>query len=67
MSTPASRNRSEPALDTDRIQTAHLLSDAAAQGALTMTEYEARLNKVYAATTYDELSRLSVDLPGATT
>lgn len=67
MSTPASRNRSEPALDTDRIQTAHLLSDAAAQGALSMTEYEARLNKVYAATTYDELSRLSIDLPGATT
>jgi Domain of unknown function (DUF1707) len=44
-----------------------MLSDAAAQGALTMTEYEARLNKVYAATTYDELSRLSIDLPGATT
>ena len=50
-------------MDTDRIQTAHLLSDAAAQGALTMTEYEARLNKVYVATTYDELSRLSIDLP----
>ena len=67
MSTPASRNRSDPALDTDRIQTAHLLSDAAAQGALSMTEYEQRLNKAYAATTYDELSLLSRDLPGATT
>jgi DUF1707 SHOCT-like domain len=67
MSTPASRNRSEPALDTDRIQTAHLLSDAAAQGALSMTEYEERLNKAYAAKTYNELARLSIDLPGATT
>ncbi|OBK74849.1 DUF1707 domain-containing protein [Mycobacterium sp. 1274761.0] len=65
MSTPASRNRSEPAADTDRIQAAHLLADAAAQGRLPMTEYENRLTKAYAAKTYDELERLSADLPGA--
>jgi hypothetical protein len=65
MSTPASRNRSEPAADTDRIQAAQLLADAAAAGQLPMTEYEARLAKVYAATTYDEVSRVSSDLPGA--
>jgi hypothetical protein len=67
MSTPASRNRSEPAADTDRMQAAQLLSDAAATGRLPMNEYENRLAKVYAATTYDELDRVSSDLPGAMT
>ncbi len=55
------------AADTDRIQVAHLLTDAAAQGQLPMTEYEERLTKAYAAQTYDELERLSSDLPGALT
>jgi len=55
------------AADTDRIEVAQLLTDAAAQGRLEMTEYEARLAKVYAAQTYDELDRLSSDLPGAST
>ena len=32
-----------------------------------MTEYEDRLTKAYAAKTYDELERLSADLPGAVT
>jgi Domain of unknown function (DUF1707) len=67
MSTPASRNRSEPAADTDRVQVAQLLADAAAAGRLPMTEYENRLTKAYAAKTYDELDRLSADLPGAMT
>lgn len=67
MSTPASRKALEPAADTDRIQAAQLLADAAASGQLPMTEYEARLAKVYAATTYDEVSRVSSDLPGAIT
>ena len=67
MSTPVSRNRSAPAADTDRIQAAQLLADAAATGQLPMTEYEARLSKAYAAKTYDELERLSADLPGAIT
>ncbi|OBA89746.1 hypothetical protein A5662_02255 [Mycobacteriaceae bacterium 1482268.1] len=65
MSTPASRNRSEPAADTDRMQAAQLLADAAAAGRLPMTEYEERLTKAYSAKTYDELDRLSADLPGA--
>jgi Domain of unknown function (DUF1707) len=44
---------------------AHLLTDAAAQGRLALSEYEDRLTKAYAAQTYDELDRLSSDLPGA--
>jgi len=61
------RNAELRAADTDRIQVAQLLTDAAAQGRLGMTEYEDRLAKVYAAKTYDELDRLSFDLPGAAT
>lgn len=49
------------------MQAAHLLADAAAAGRLPMTEYEARLSKAYAAKTYDELERLSEDLPGTVT
>jgi uncharacterized protein DUF1707 len=67
MSTPASRKGPAPAADTDRIQVAHLLSDAAAQGRLQMSEYEDRLTRAYAAKTYAELARLSYDLPGAVT
>lgn len=51
--------------DTDRIQVAQLLTDAAAQGRLRLGEYEQRLTRAYAAETYDELDRLSEDLPGA--
>ena len=46
---------------------AQLLTEAAAQGRLPMTEYEDRLTRAYAAKTYDELARLSADLPGAAT
>ena len=46
---------------------AQLLTDAAASGKLGLSEYENRLNQAYAATTYDELDRLSADLPGAVT
>ena len=67
MSTPASRNGSMRAADTDRIHVAQMLTDAAAKGRLPMTEYEDRLAKAYAAQTYDELERLSADLPGAST
>ncbi|MEZ0054063.1 hypothetical protein ABIA30_005102 [Mycobacterium sp. MAA66] len=63
MSTPGSRGDRIRAADTDRIQVAHLLSDAAAQGRLPMAEYEDRLAKAYSAETYDDLSRLSSDLP----
>lgn len=55
------------AADTDRIQVAQFLTDAAAQGRLPMSEYEQRLTKAYAAKTYDELATLSSDLPGAMT
>jgi hypothetical protein len=67
MSTPVSPNSSEPAADTDRMQAAQLLAEAAATGRLPMNEYEERLNKAYAAKTYYELDRLSADLPGAIT
>jgi hypothetical protein len=67
MSTPVSRNGSMRAADTDRIQVAQLLTDAAAQGRLPMTEYEDRLAKAYAAQTYSDLARLSADLPGTAT
>jgi Domain of unknown function (DUF1707) len=55
------------AADTDRMQVAQLLTDAAAQGQLQMSEYEDRLTRAYAAKTYDELDRVSADLPGAIT
>jgi hypothetical protein len=58
------RNAELRAADTDRIEVAQLLTDAAAQGRLGMTEYEERLAKVYAAKTFDELDRLTSDLPG---
>ena len=67
MSTPVSRNGSMRAADNDRIQVAQMLTDAAAQGRLPMSEYESRLTKAYAAQTYDELARLSADLPGSAT
>ncbi|MGE0218293.1 DUF1707 SHOCT-like domain-containing protein [Mycolicibacterium sp.] len=73
MSSPASRHGSLPrhgsmrAGDTDRIQVAQLLTDAAASGTLRLDEYEDRLTRAYAAQTYDELERLSADLPGAVT
>ena len=49
------------------MQAAQLLSDAAAQGRLPMDEYENRLTRAYGAKTYDELARVSADLPGAIT
>lgn len=67
MSPSPARNGSMRAADTDRIQVAQLLTDAAASGTLGVTEYEDRLTKAYAAQTYAELDRLSADLPGAVT
>ncbi|MEE6164896.1 MULTISPECIES: DUF1707 SHOCT-like domain-containing protein [unclassified Mycolicibacterium] len=65
MSTSAPQSRSTRAADTDRIQVAQLLTEAAAAGRLPMTEYEDRLAKAYSAQTYADLARLSNDLPGA--
>lgn len=67
MSTSASPNDSMRAADTDRIKMAQLLTEAAAQGRLGMTEYEDRLTRAYAAQTFDDLAVLSADLPGAVT
>ncbi|VEG57556.1 protein of uncharacterised function (DUF1707) [Mycolicibacterium aurum] len=67
MSSPASRSGSIRAADTDRIQVAQLLTDAAASGFIGLTEFENRLSRAYAAQTYEELDRLSADLPGAVT
>lgn len=64
MSDSVQRDSSLRAADTDRIQTAQLLTDAAAQGRLNLSEYEDRLARAYAAQTYGELDRLSADLPG---
>lgn len=55
----------ERASDDDRIQAAQLLSEAASHGRLTLEQFEDRLSKAYAATTYDELERLTDDLPEA--
>ncbi|OBI50747.1 hypothetical protein A5707_15035 [Mycobacterium kyorinense] len=53
------------AAETDRIQVAQLLTEAAAQGRLQMSDYEDRLTKAYAAKTYAELDRLHSDLLGS--
>ncbi len=53
------------ASDDDRIQVAQLLSEAASNGRLSLQEYEARLMKAYAASSYDQLERVVSDLPEA--
>jgi hypothetical protein len=65
MSNSTPRDASTRAADSDRIQVAQLLSEAAAQGRLNMSEYERRLAQAYSAKTYEELDRLTDDLPGA--
>lgn len=62
---PGAPGEEARAADTDRMQLAQLLGDAAARGRLPMSEYEDRLTKAYAAQTYDELDRLRADLPGS--
>lgn len=53
------------ASDDDRIQVAQVLSEAASNGRLSLQEYEARLTKAYSASSYDQLERLTSDLPEA--
>ncbi len=65
MSNISPRRPAMRASDDDRIQVAQLLSEAAAHGRLTIDEYEARLTKAYAARSYDQLDRLTYDLPEA--
>lgn len=49
--------------DRDRESTATLLGQALAQGYLSMSEYESRLQDAFAAQTADELRPLTSDLP----
>ncbi|AKK29227.1 DUF1707 domain-containing protein [Mycobacterium sp. EPa45] len=65
MSNLTPRDASTRAADTDRIQVAQLLADAASKGRLQLSEYEQRLAKAYAAQTYEDLDRLTEDLPEA--
>ncbi|MCB1289316.1 DUF1707 domain-containing protein [Mycolicibacterium sp.] len=65
MSNLSPRKPATRASDDDRIQVAQLLSEAASHGRLTIDEYETRLNKAYAANSYDQLDRLTYDLPEA--
>lgn len=58
------RDDASRAADTDRMEIAQLLAYAAEQGRLPLKDYEDRLTKAYAATTYEELDRLRADLPG---
>ena len=59
------RDESARASDTDRIQIAQLLAYAAEQGRLELKDYEDRLTRAYAATTYKELDQLRADLLGS--
>jgi hypothetical protein len=59
------RDSSAQASDDDRIQVAQLLSEAASNGRLSLDEYETRLTRAYSAATYDQLERLTYDLPEA--
>ncbi len=65
MSNLPSRASSAQASADDRIQVAQLLSEAASNGRLTLAQYEDRLSKTYAANSYNQLQRLTNDLPEA--
>jgi hypothetical protein len=65
MSNASPGDSSMRASDDDRIQVAQLLSEAASNGRLTLEDYEARLMKAYAASTYEQLERVVSDLPEA--
>ena len=65
MSNASPGDSSMRASNDDRIQVAQLLSEAASNGRLTLEDYEARLTKAYAASTYDQLERVVSDLPEA--
>lgn len=65
MSNLTPRDPSPLASDDDRIQVAQLLSEAASHGRIDGTEYEKRLVGIYSAVSYDDLERLTDDLPEA--
>ncbi|MCZ2827359.1 DUF1707 domain-containing protein [Modestobacter sp. VKM Ac-2986] len=51
------------AADVDRAAVADRLGAAMSTGRLTVTEYDERLSRAYAARTYGELAELTTDLP----
>ncbi|NED95414.1 DUF1707 domain-containing protein [Phytoactinopolyspora alkaliphila] len=51
------------ASDQERDETVERLSEHATTGRLTLAELEERIDRAYAATTRDELARLTADLP----
>lgn len=53
------------AADADRSAVATVLGEHMAAGRLTVTEYEDRLARAYAAKTYGDLDALTVDLPSS--
>jgi hypothetical protein len=55
------------AADADRSAVADRLGAAMASGRLTLTEYDDRLGRAYAARTYGELTALTTDLPATPT
>lgn len=63
MTTPSS-GRPVRAADADREKVHSLLADAYAQGRLNWNEFDARSTALIKAKTYDQLSALTVDLPG---
>lgn len=67
LSPSADDNASLRASDQDRDRTAEVLREAAAEGRLSLTELDERLDAVYAAKTYAELEPVIRDLPKAGT
>ena len=63
MATPDPAQR---AGDVDRDATAAVLREAFAEGRITQSELEDRLDKVHAARTYGELAPITADLPAQT-
>jgi hypothetical protein len=67
MSNLSPRDASTQPADSDRIQVAQLLTDAAAEGRLEPADYQQRLAGAYSAKSFKELRRLTRDLPLAET
>lgn len=60
---PEPRPPAQRASDSDREDIVERLREAAAEGRLTMDEFEERMSSAYVARTYGELERLTSDLP----
>ncbi|WP_460958522.1 DUF1707 SHOCT-like domain-containing protein [Parasphingorhabdus pacifica] len=59
----SSENPSMRAADADREAVAERLRDALGEGRITLTEYDERLQRAYAAVTLADLAVLTTDLP----